>query len=171
MIEQNQETDQDFVVSKSQRKREMLALQELGQTFISMDAANLQKCQLPEDLLAAINEYKRLPNKHEARRRQLQYIGKLMRQIDTSTIEQVIAKDQQQANHDRRLFQQLELTREALLEGSEDTLQALIQEHPDLDIQYLRQLIRLAIKEKDANKPPQASRKLFKYLRDLKSTD
>ncbi len=97
MTEQDQETDQDFVVSKSQRKREMLALQELGQTLITMDAAKLQKCLLPEDLLAAINEYKRLPNKHEARRRQLQYIGKLMRQIDTSTIEQVIAQDHQQS--------------------------------------------------------------------------
>jgi ribosome-associated protein len=171
MTEQDQETDQDFVVSKSQRKREMLALQELGQTLITMDAVKLQKCLLPEDLLAAINEYKRLPNKHEARRRQLQYIGKLMRQIDTSTIEQVIAQDQQQANHEKRLFQHLEFTLEALLEGSEDALQALIQEHPDLDIQYLRQLIRQAIKEKDASKPPQASRKLFKYLRDLKSSD
>jgi ribosome-associated protein len=171
MTEENQETDQDFVVSKSQRKREMLALQELGQTLIAMGAAKLQKCLLPEELLAAINEYKRLPNKHEARRRQLQYIGKLMRQIDTSTIELVIAQDHQQSNHDRRLFQHLELTREALLSGSEETLQALIEEHPDLDIQYLRQLIRHSIKENAAGKTPQASRKLFKFLRDLKSSD
>jgi ribosome-associated protein len=163
------ESDEEGGVSKSQRKREMTALQDLGKTLTEMNAASLGKCKLPDDLLAAIAEFKRLPNKHEARRRQLQFIGKLMRQTDTTLIEQIIQQEQQQANHDRLLFHRLEMLREELLQGSEDALQGLILEHPDMDIQYIRQLIRQAKKEAETNKPPQASRKLFKYLRDLKA--
>ena len=165
------ESEDDTSVSKSQRKREMTALQDLGKTLTEMNAASLSKCKLPEDLMHAIAEFKRLPNKHEARRRQLQFIGRLMRQTDTTLIEQVIQQEQQQANYDRLLFHRLEKLREGLLQDSEETLQALILDHPELDIQYLRQLIRQAKKETDSNRPPQASRKLFKYLRDLKSAD
>jgi ribosome-associated protein len=163
--------DTEVVISKSQRKREMLALQELGQKLTEINDQLLEKCQLPAELLTAVQEFKRLPNKHEARRRQLQYIGKLMRRIDTELIEKVLEQDQQSANQNKRLFKQLEELREELLSGSEESLQTLISEHPELDIQYLRQLIRQAQKEQSQNKPASSAKKLFQYLRELKQTD
>ncbi len=162
------DNDQAVFVSKSQRKRDMLALQELGKKLIEISGALLEKCQLDQQLLDAIGEFKRLPNKHEARRRQLQYIGKLMRSIDTEQIETVLEQDQQKANVNKRKFKQLEQLRDSLIAGSDESLQALILEHPDIDIQYLRQLIRLAKKELKQDKAQGAGKKLFQYLRDLK---
>ncbi|MAM71287.1 MAG: hypothetical protein CMP91_09120 [Gammaproteobacteria bacterium] len=163
--------DDNQLVSKSQRKREMLALQDLGKQLTTLDEKLLAKCQLPARLMSAIDEYKRLPNKHGAKKRQLQFIGKIMRDIDTDNIEKVIQQQNQQVNLDRRLFQGLELMRDELIAGSDSALQSLIADHPELDIQHIRQLIRQAQKEAEQNKAPQASRKLFRYLRELKQSD
>ena len=160
--------DEEEFVSKSQRKREMLALQDLGKELTEINDKLLALCQLPSELLNAILEYKRLPNKHEARRRQMQFIGKLMRKTDTELIEKVLKLDHHNANLNKRLFKQLEILRDKLLSGSEATLQTLILDHPDLDIQYLRQLIRQTQKEHNQKKPPSSSKKLFQYLRELK---
>ncbi len=163
--------DTEEFVSKSQRKREMLSLQDLGKKLTEINDQLLAKCQLSSELLSAIQEFKRLPNKHEARRRQLQFIGKLMRTIDTSLIEKVLDQSQHNANLNKRFFLQLEKLRDQLLAGSEEVLQELILDHSDLDIQYLRQLIRQTQKEQDKNKPPNSGKKLFQYLRELKQTD
>src|SRR5210317_1808763 len=104
--------DTEELVSKSQRKREMLALQDLGKKLTEVNAPLLAKCQLPTELLSAIEEYKRLPNKHEARRRQLQFIGKVMRSVETSLIEKVLDQDQYNANLNKRFFKQIEELRE-----------------------------------------------------------
>ena len=160
--------DEEKFVSKSQRKREMLALQDLGKELTEVNNKLLALCQLPSELLNAIQEYKRLPNKHEARRRQMQFIGKIMRKTDTELIEKVLKRDQHNANLNKRFFKQLEILRDELLTGSEETLQTLILDHPDLDIQYLRQIIRQTQKEQDQNKLPNSSKKIFQYLRELK---
>lgn len=170
-IDENSTHDEEEFISKSQRKREMLALQDLGKELTEINDKLLSLCQLPDELLNAIQEYKRLPNKHEARRRQMQFIGKLMRKIDTELIEKVLRQDQQQANLDKRLFKQLEILRANLLSGSEETLQELILDHPDIDIQHLRQLIRQTQKEQDKNISSNAGKKLFHYLRELKQID
>lgn len=163
--------DEEEFVSKSQRKREMLALQDLGKKLTEINDKLLAKCQLPAELAAAIQEYKRLPNKHEARRRQMQFIGKIMRNVDTALIENVLQQDQHNANLNKRKFKQLESLRDNLLAGSEETLQTLILDHSDIDIQYLRQLIRQTQKEQDQKKVPNSSKKLFQYLRELKQAD
>jgi len=161
--------DQDPLLapSKSQLKRDMLELQALGTKLIGLDKGLIDKCKLPAPLLAAISEYKRLPNKNEARRRQLQFIGKLMRSVDTSEIDKVLNQLNQHVGLEKQKFQQLELLREKLLAGDEDTLKQVIDENPGLDIQHLSQLIRQAQKELTQNKPPASSRKLFKYLREI----
>jgi ribosome-associated protein len=164
------ENTEEFV-SKSQRKREMLALQDLGKKLTEINNHLLAKCQLPAELLNAIEEFKRLPNKHEARRRQLQFIGKVMRNTDTALIEKVLAQDQHNANLNKRFFSQIEELRDKLLAGSEETLQNLILDHPTIDIQYLRQLIRQTLKEQDQKNPPSSGKKLFQYLRELKQED
>lgn len=81
--------DLELQPSKSQRKRDMAALQALGETLAALPAARLQRCQLPETLLQGIADFQGLPNKHGARRRQLQYIGKLMRTLDEDQLAQI----------------------------------------------------------------------------------
>jgi ribosome-associated protein len=170
MIEQNaDELDPSLEeeVSKTRRKKEMLALQDLGKKLTQAPNNLLDKCKLPETLLHAINEYKRLPNKHGARKRQLQFIGKVMRNVDVEWIKSVMDEDGQQALMEKSRFQRLEKIREQLLSDDQSALNELIKQCPDLDIQHIRQLIRLAGKEAQENKPPVAYRKLFAYLREL----
>ena len=81
----------EVTVSKSQRKRDALALQELGKELTQLSAIRLQQLPLPAGLISAIEELQRLPRSHGARRRQLQYIGRLMRQCDESGIRQVLS--------------------------------------------------------------------------------
>ena len=170
-MHQDQDNETEESLSKSQRKRDMLALQALGKKLTEINRQLLSKCQLPAELQLAIEEFKRLPNKHEARRRQLQFIGKLMRNTDIAQIESVLNTDQQQAHLNKRFFKELENLREQLLAGSEEALQMLIRDHPDIEIQHLRQLIRQAQKEQSQNKDPATSKKLFQYLRAIKQTD
>jgi ribosome-associated protein len=160
-------TNETEVISKSQRKRDVTAMQVLGKKLTEISPGLFDKCQLPQHLIDAIVEFKRLPNKNEARRRQLQFIGKLMRKVDTSKIEQVLNQSKQHVELEKRKFHQLEIMREDLLAGNADTFNKLITEHPQLDIQHVRQLIRQSQKELSQNKPPGASRKLFKYLRQI----
>ncbi len=75
--------------SKSQRKRDMSALQDLGAKLTQLTPAMLKKCALPDEVLAAIHEYQRLPNKHGARRRQLQFIGRVMRDLDEDALKRI----------------------------------------------------------------------------------
>ena len=166
-MKQDEESQVEEVISKSQRKREMHALQALGKTLTEINASLLAKCELNSDLLEAINQYKQLPNRHEARRRQLKFIGKLMRNADAEIIEKVLTEDKQGVELQKRKFHQLEQTRDELLSGNNQALQQLIADFPDLDIQFVRQLIRQASREQLTNKPPAANRKLFKYLRSL----
>ncbi|MDA9909327.1 DUF615 domain-containing protein [Gammaproteobacteria bacterium] len=170
MIEQNaDELDPalEEEISKTRRKKEMLALQDLGKKLTQIPNNLLEKCKLTETLLQAINEYKRLPNKHGARKRQLQFIGKVMRNVDVQWIKSVLDEDGQQAMMEKSRFQRLEKIREQLLSDDQSALDELIKQCPELDIQHIRQLIRQASKEIQENKPPAASRKLFAYLREL----
>ena len=170
MIEQNAdelEASLEEEISKTRRKKEMLALQDLGKKLTQIPNNLLEKCKLTETLLQAIKEYKRLPNKHGARKRQLQFNGKVMRNVDVQWIKSVLDEDGQQAMMEKSRFQRLEKIREQLLTDDQSTLDELIKQCPDLDIQHIRQLIRQASKEIQENKPPAASRKLFAYLREL----
>lgn len=157
----------DDLVSKTRRKKEMLALQELGEKLTEAAPSLLEKCQLPDELLHAINEYKRIPKRRGARKRQLQYIGRVMRDVDVTKIRLVLDEDGQQALKENMRFQRLEKIRERLLEGDQLMLDELIGKIPDLDIQYIRQLVRQAARESSNSKPPASSRKLFSYLKEL----
>jgi ribosome-associated protein len=166
------ENNTDFVdgedtESKTKRKKEMLALQVLGEHLASLHINQLEKCQLPSVLGNAIDEYKRIPNRRGAKKRQLQFIGKLMRDVDVEPIQRVLDEESQQMELDKRRFQRLETIRDQLLAGDQSSLNELISKCPDLDIQYLRQLIRQSTKETKEGKPPAASRKIFTFLREL----
>jgi ribosome-associated protein len=152
--------------SKSERKREMQALQELGENIVGLSAGEFASIPLEGLLLEAITLARRLPNR-EGLRRQLQYIGKLMRESDV----EAIATAYDELLNGRQLlnqkFHQLEQMRDRLLAEGLDAIAVVLDEYPLADRQHLRQLIAAAVKEREQNKPPAAARKLFKYLREL----
>ena len=160
------ESDEDDIKSKTQVKKEFHALKDLGLRLTEIPAGLLAKCELPENLFEAISDYKRFPT-HGARKRQLQFIGKLMRDVDTAKIETVLNHDKQNVELEKRKFRDIETIRDNLLKGNNDILQSLILDYPALDIQHVRQLIRTAQKEIKLEKPPVANRKLFRYLRTV----
>jgi len=161
--------DQDFeddenIVSKSQRKRESTALQGLGKELFELPRDQLKKMDLPEALLSALLEAKRLTH-HEAIRRQMQYIGKVMRNIEAEPINQQLAVIRGESNIAKAAFHALETWRTRLIEN-DAALNEWLALHPDTDVQQIRQLIRNARKEAAEAKPPKSSRALFKLIRE-----
>lgn len=153
---------QDTAPSKTQRKKDMHALQEIGEQLVELDPRKLAEFDLPEILMDAINLARPL-NKHGARRRQMQYIGKLMRNIDVLPIQAKLDSWHQASLHQTARLHQLERWRERLL-TDEHALTELVQKYPAADLQHLRLLIRNAQKEKVAGKPPKSFRLLFQAL-------
>ena len=104
---------------------------------------------------------------HGGRRRQLQYIGKLMRTLDTAPIREAIAFRQQQENTHTQIFHRLEGLREALIDDGDAALARVLEDYPAADRQHLRRLARQARTERETRQPPRAARALFRYLREL----
>lgn len=152
--------------SKSQRKRDSDALQQLGEQLTQATPAVIAKCELPEKLLAAIEEFQALPNKHGAQRRQLQFIGKLMRLLDDETVERINAQLNRNVEMEKRKFHRIEELRDKLVSGDNSVLTDVLKEHPKLDAQMVGRLVRQARKEQERGEAPGSSRKLFKLLRE-----
>lgn len=151
--------------SKSQVKREMHALQALGEALVKLSTAELERIPMPDELRNAVRDAQRF-HQRGARKRQLQYIGRLMRNIDPEPIQTGLDK---LLNRDRQTiaFQhRIERWRERLLTEGDTALAELFDAYPTLDRQHLRQLLRNASKEQQQEKPPRAARELFRYLRD-----
>lgn len=153
-------------VSKTDVKRQMHALQELGAKLTKLNKEQLGKLDLSESLRNAIDEFHRIKS-NGAQKRHLQYIGKIMRTEDADEIEQAIGLFEAGHQAHTQAFHKLERWRDKLINDGNQALQGYVEEYPDADIQHIRQLIRNAQKELKLNKPPAASRKLFKYLREL----
>ena len=160
---------QDETVSKTQRKKDMHALQALGSQLVELDARQLAAIELPEDLRAAVEEARRL-GKHEARRRQLQYIGRLMREVDAAAIAAQLERWLGQAREETARLHALERWREELI-ASDPALERFLREHPGADSQRLRGLIRNARREQGAATPPKSYRELFRALREITSKE
>ncbi len=154
--------------SKSQRKREMTALQKTGEQLVNESADRIKRTPMPENLREAILECQRIRN-HEGRRRQLQYIGKIMRSLDEeaiATINRTIESWRGLSKADTLLMHALENQREKLL-ADERALTEFLHKYPQADIQQLRTLIRNAKKETAANKPPKAYREIYRLLKQI----
>jgi ribosome-associated protein len=156
---------QDDPASKTRRKKDMLALQELGEQLVGLNEQQLETMQLPESLLDAVQEARRL-TKHEARRRQMQYIGRLMRDIDAAPIRDRLEQWQGQGREHTAQLHALERWREELLAG-DPALEHFLREYPGADSQKLRTLIRNARREQGATLPPRSYRELFRALREM----
>jgi ribosome-associated protein len=151
--------------SKTRRKQEMHALQDIGEQLVQLDFKRLTELGLPDTLTDAILEARRM-RKHGALRRQMQFIGKLMRNVDAEPIrEKLDAWSGLNLKHTAWLHT-LERWRERLL-ADEQAIGDLGQQYPAADLQQLRTLIRNAQKERLANKPPKSFRALFQELQRI----
>ena len=152
--------------SKSQLKREMNALQDLGEELVKLPKEQFEKITLPDNLRDAIIDARHI-HQRGAHKRQLQYIGRLMRNVDPAPIREQLDTIQGHSRQAAQNLHQIERWRDRLLKEGDHTLEELVTHYPDTDRQYLRQLIRNANKETHNNKPPKSARALFRYLRDL----
>lgn len=155
---------EDFGPSKSQRKRDSEAAQRLGKDIVELSDSQFRKIPLEGQLKDAIVLARKL-NDREGRRRQLQFIGKLMRSEDLAPLQEAMAKLKSQSAKETGFLHLLERWRERLL-SDDSALTELLTLYPHLDGQHVRTLIRQAVKEQEQNQPPKASRVLFRYLRD-----
>ena len=152
--------------SKSQRKKDMLALQKIGESLIKLTEAQLATIDLPDNLLTAIQEIKSFTS-NEAKRRQLQYIGKIMRQIDLESIKQALKQIEFIHEKNTAQFHHIEEWRTKLLIHGDDALNSFLVDYPKTDRQQLRKLIRNAQQDRKNNKNTGAEKALFKYLRSI----
>jgi ribosome-associated protein len=157
---------QDLPPSKSQLKRDAHALQALGVALLDVPEHDWAKLDLPDNLIAALREAKRISS-HGARKRQMQLIGKLMRDVDPEPVRQYFEELRLAARQQARQQHELEDWRDRMISDGDSAIDAYMAEHPDADRQHLRQLVRQARKERDADKPPRSSRALFRYIRDV----
>jgi len=158
------ENDGEFV-SRTKKKEAVEELQKLGTALVDLPAAQLESLALPADLLQAVLEAQRISS-HGAKRRQMQYIGKIMRKVDPEPVRAALAAVAGSSAAARAQQMRLESWRERLI-GDDEALTAFAGAHPGADLQALRALIRNARKEIAEAKPPRAQRELFRLIRDL----
>ncbi|MFO1220548.1 MAG: ribosome biogenesis factor YjgA [Burkholderiaceae bacterium] len=128
--------------SKSQRKRDMHELQALGEQLAALPDDRLAAAEMPDALRAAIDEYRRTRS-HEGRRRQLQYIGKLMRQADVEPLREAVAAAQIGSARETLALHEAERWRAELV-ADDAALERWAQRFPGADLQQLRSLVRAA---------------------------
>ncbi|MEL0623145.1 ribosome biogenesis factor YjgA [Marinomonas arenicola] len=159
--------DEENFKSKTQIKREMEELQELGKKLLGLSKNQQKKVDMSETLRDALAEADRIKQR-EAMRRHLQYIGKVMRTEDHEAIARRVALFDTTSAAYNKLFHQLELKRDILIgENSKEALADYLREHPEVeDIQLLRQLIRLSQKEVSQQGNTNNRKKLFRFLRE-----
>lgn len=160
----NIDTDPDFEQpSKTRLKREATELQELGRRLTSCSPQLLGKLPLTEVLIAAIAEFNRLPNSHGARRRQLQFIGKLMREIDYDAV--VTAMEDLEAGHLKKQKKPpvAKVLCERILELGDAEVNSAVEKYPQLERQTIRQLY-LEYQRADEAGRDRFRSKLQKYL-------
>lgn len=155
---------EDEIPSKTRRKAESHALQKLGAELVELSRERLAAMPLPENLAEAVRQAQRI-TAHEGRRRQLQYIGKLMRDIDPAPIQEQLDVWRGQSKAEIARQHGLERLRERLI-ADDAALTEFAQNHPGVDLQAMRSLIRNARRETAEGRPPKAFRELFKVIRD-----
>lgn len=153
-------------VSKSELKRQMLALQKLGEQLSLLPQKELDRMALPAQLMDALQLAKRIKNR-EGRRRQLQYIGKIMRRIDAEPIRQRLLQQEQGEQEKNSQLHALEQLRDDLVSGGMPVIEQVLNRFPEAERSRLSQLVRSAGKEKLRQQSPKSARKLFHYLREL----
>ena len=165
-IDDTHDDEIDYGSSKSQVKRECHHLVDVGEEILKLSSEDIRSLQLPDELDAAIATALKIKSRSGLKRQRL-YIGKLLRSMDSEAVESQLRKIQHRHDTNTAQFRRLEKWRDSLIDNDKQTLNEVIAYFPDIDRQHINQLIRAAHQEKQRDKPPSASRKLFKYLREL----
>ncbi len=164
-------TAADTRPSKSQLKRDSHSLQALGAELVELSAERLAALEIPELLRDAIVEYRRTRS-HEGRRRQMQFIGKLMRRTDEETLREAVAASKIGSARETLALHEAERWRAGFV-ADDGTVERWVNQHPDTDVQHLRSLVRAARRDA-AGLPPEARqpksfRELFQFIRSAPS--
>ena len=157
--------EEDIQISKSERKRQATHLQKLGGRLAEFKDSDLAALNLPEKLINAIADYRRFPS-HEAKRRQLQYVGKLMRKIDVDAVVALVERYDNDAAANSRSFHELESWRTRLI-ADPQALTEYLNEYPGADRQRLRQALKRVHKAPDEIRQKAEARALFRLLREF----
>ncbi len=162
--------DEDFTEdtgrpSKTKQKEAMHELRDLGAELVELSVGQLKRINLPENLFDAVRDCQKI-TAHGARRRQIQYLGKLMRGVDDEPIRAGLAMLRGESSAETARLHRLERFRVRLLED-EAVLAEIAALWPAVDLQHLRTLRRNALKEKENNKPPKNFRAIFQVLQEL----
>lgn len=159
----------DETPSKTQRKKQMHELQDLGSQLVELGPEQLDALDLPERLRDAVVDARGM-TKHGARRRQMQFIGKLMRNVEAEPIRERIAALEATSHAAVARLHLIEGWRDRLL-GEPESLVDFLAQHPEADEARLRELIRGVADERASGRPPRNFRALFQVLRDALDAD
>ena len=154
------------IISKSQRKRDALELKSLASKLIKLAPVRLAKVPLDDSIREAIEEARQIRS-HVAGKRQLQFVAKQLRRIDATEILAFIDADQNDARQLTARQHRAEAWRDFLINSGDSALEQLLAQRQNVDAQPIRQLIRNARREAQAEKPPTSARALFRILRDM----
>lgn len=160
----------DYGPSRTQQRRDALAVLALAHQLVELQPSRLAKLDLPDDVRVEIDNTRRI-TAHIARKRQMAFLAKVMRRYDDEDFASVraeLGENREKQRQETAAMHRLEALRERLLSDDESALSELIQQHPQVDRQHLRSLIRQARSEKETpNKPPRAYREIFQLLKEL----
>jgi len=167
---QDPDDSEDYLTerpNKSQLKREMQELQELGVELVKLPPERLAELELPEKLVDAIELARRITS-HGAQKRQRQYIGGLLSKLDDVTaIREFLERIRGADRVSKARFQENERWRERLITEGDTALAEFLERHPEADRQHLRRLARDAAADAANGRPPRHARELFRYLQSL----
>jgi len=162
--------EQDYGPSRTQQRREALAVLTLAGQLVELPASRLAKLDLPDDVRREIEITRRI-TAHGARKRQMAFLAKVMRRFgeeDFAAVRAELGENREKQRQDTAAMHRLEAIRDRLVDGDDAALAEVIAEHPQVDRQHLRSLVRQARLERETpNKPPRAFREIFQLLKEL----
>lgn len=165
--------EEEYGPSRTQQRRDALAVLTLAKQLIELPPSKLAKLELPDDVHREVDITRRMTS-HVAKKRQLAYLAKIMRRFEETDFAKAraeLGENREKQRQETAAMHRLESSRDRLIDDTDDTeLAAVIARHPDIDRQHLRSLIRQARIEKTTpNKPPKAYREIFKILKELQA--
>lgn len=164
-----EDEEHDYGPSRSEQRREALAVLDLAMKLVGESDARLQQIPMDEDLLALVIASKKITSQI-ARKRQIHFLAKQMRRQDDEALQLIRAAlehDKAEGRREAQALHEVEYWRDKLVANGDEALSELLAQHPHADRQHLRQLARNAHQERLKNKPPHAYRELFRELRTL----
>lgn len=168
MEEDHEEFDEPHIKSRTEKKHEAEALQVIGERLVGLTDSQLIKLDLPETLFDSIKLAQGI-HSHGGKKRQLQYIGKLMRDdlLDMDSINLFLSRMDKVASEETKAFKAIEQWRDKLIDGGNDAVNQFLASFPDADIQQIRQLVRNANNKKNEKLAKKSRKAIFQFVKQL----